>query len=176
LKLEVFAYCSCGEELGEKTKFCAKCGRNVMEIIKKTGEADKKMKETFTCSCGEIFSSKSKFCLSCGSKVQKPSEIKCSCGETITPGKKFCALCGSPVADKKEEDIISVFKPQKEKKGSITCYVCNSDLPYDSLFCPDCGTKLENKNKAKMREKACHKCNSKLPYDALFCPDCGIKF
>lgn len=89
-KQTVFAYCPCGVDLSEKTKFCAGCGRNVEDIIKKARE------ETFKCSCGESLSGNSKFCASCGSKVDASrgeatlSMCKCSCGETIAPEKKFC--------------------------------------------------------------------------------------
>lgn len=162
-KQTAFAYCPCGEHLSEKTKFCAGCGKNVEDIVRKTREESEKLK----CLCGEILTGKSKFCPTCGRKVentpvQKQLEVKCSCGETIMRGKKFCGNCGSTVNE--------ISKPPEI--DFIICPQCNSKLPEGSLFCPDCRSKL-----SKISEKlTCYNCKVELPEGSLFCPDCGTRF
>lgn len=71
---------SCGEDVPIGSKFCPKCGSNIVE-------------STITCECGASVSASSKFCPNCG----KPMNVvkKCpKCGSDITAGSAFCSECG----------------------------------------------------------------------------------
>lgn len=66
----------CKAEVEENQKFCAQCGKKIVEVCEKCGAAIKK---------GQ------KFCPECGLE----QIIKCpKCGEELDNGQKFCANCG----------------------------------------------------------------------------------
>jgi len=54
----------------------------------------------------------------------------------------------------------------------MQCTNCKSELLATAKFCPECGKKVENKEK-KCPNKVCNRMG--LPEAALFCPDCGAK-
>jgi len=49
-----------------------------------------------------------------------------------------------------------------------TCAKCESPLPGNVKFCPECGEKVIVATK-------CTECNAKLSPTAKFCPECGAK-
>lgn len=85
---------------------------------------------------------------------------------------------------------------QPQQTAKITCPNCNSEVPENSKFCLECGTKIEllnenevicpacgkktNKGKFCMECGAsliakCTKCGAELPNGAKFCLECGEK-
>lgn len=51
----------------------------------------------------------------------------------------------------------------------MICPNCKSNIPDDSKFCPDCGTKVA-------KNEVCPHCGAEnLPKDSMFCPECGCK-
>ena len=85
---------------------------------------------------------------------------------------------------------------QSQQTAKITCPNCNSEVPENSKFCLECGTKIEllnenevicpvcgkktNKGKFCMECGAplvakCAKCDAELPSGAKFCLECGEK-
>lgn len=52
----------------------------------------------------------------------------------------------------------------------MKCQFCNNEIPNDSLFCPECGQKL---NVSILEPNSCSICGTPLENDAMFCPECG---
>lgn len=50
----------------------------------------------------------------------------------------------------------------------MNCSKCGMELPENTVFCTECGTKV-----AKTKQLRCKNCGTKLTKDDLFCPDCG---
>ena len=73
---------NCGNELKEGTKFCSKCGNNILEQEEK--------------NCNEILNEERQFvkeCVNCGSELKEEA--------------KFCSKCGSSVLEQKEDIDVS---------------------------------------------------------------------
>lgn len=51
------------------------------------------------------------------------------------------------------------------------CRNCNNEIPEDSVFCPECGTKVEAASNGA--GNVCANCGSPVGPDDLFCPECG---
>ena len=58
-------------------------------------------------------------------------------------------------------------------KGTKKCPSCDKDIPISSVFCGECGAKLEVP--AQAGKKFCSKCGKDMPEDGAFCTACGHK-
>jgi membrane protease subunit (stomatin/prohibitin family) len=50
--------------------------------------------------------------------------------------------------------------------GGIACPKCKTEMPPNSKFCPNCGNKMQ---------ASCPKCKADIPSGTKFCPECGEK-
>ena len=50
--------------------------------------------------------------------------------------------------------------------GGIACPKCKTEMPPNTKFCPNCGNKMQ---------ASCPKCNVDIPQGTKFCPECGEK-
>ena len=50
--------------------------------------------------------------------------------------------------------------------GGIACPKCKTEMPPNTKFCPNCGNKMQ---------ASCPKCNADIPPGTKFCPECGEK-
>lgn len=65
------------------------------------------------------------------------------------------------------------------------CQNCGKEMPDDSMFCPECGTKVEQQPVAQPvsqpqsieegATKSCENCGCQIPVDSRFCPECRTK-
>ena len=59
------------------------------------------------------------------------------------------------------------------------CQNCGKEIPNDSRFCPECGTKQESEvvQKSIQNEplKYCSNCGIQMPLDSRFCPECRAR-
>ena len=53
----------------------------------------------------------------------------------------------------------------------MKCNNCNSEIPLDAKFCPNCGSKVDED--VLKQPHTCVKCHTPMPAEALFCPNCG---
>lgn len=53
----------------------------------------------------------------------------------------------------------------------MKCNNCNSEIPLDAKFCPNCGSKVDED--VLKQPHTCVKCHTPTPAEALFCPNCG---
>ena len=68
-------------------------------------------------------------------------------------------------ADTEDEAVIGGVGKTKIK---TSCPQCNAPLAANAKFCPECGTKIQEK-------KFCAECGAILMAGAKFCPECGTK-
>lgn len=73
----------CGNDTPEQSRFCYRCGHQMVAINR--------------CpACGIDLPAEANFCMVCGTKLSET--IACSqCGETLPLGTGFCPKCGNPV-------------------------------------------------------------------------------
>lgn len=108
------------------------------------------------------------------------SEVISNLTITILPGVFTGALIGGGVGIIPEETPVEPIEPLKEeivvspdKKFGYekVCRRCSSTMPYDSMFCSQCGGTLKKMRTNRM--KYCRYCGEKLLFLGEFCPDCG---
>ena len=108
------------------------------------------------------------------------SEVISNLTITILPGVFTGALIGGGVGIIPEDTELEPIEPFKEeiffnpvtKAGyEKVCRRCSSFMPYDSIFCSQCGGTLKKKRTEMM--KFCRFCGKKLLFLGEFCPDCG---
>jgi len=68
-------------------------------------------------------------------------------------------------ADAEDEAVISSVGKTKMK---ASCPQCDAPLAANAKFCPECGTKIQEK-------KFCAECGASLNPGMKFCPECGAK-
>ena len=97
------------------------------------------------CSnCGLENGVSSSFCAGCGTRLPhtyaNDGVNRCSnCGNVVKPGNKFCGNCGAPVVQSEQATPAAA----QEKPQTRICPACGIEITEsDSLFCPECGTKL----------------------------------
>jgi RNA polymerase subunit RPABC4/transcription elongation factor Spt4 len=99
---------------------------------------------------------------------------------TILPGVFTGALIGGGVGIIPEEIEVEpiepfkeeiIFSPDMESGYEKVCRRCASSMPYDSMFCSQCGGTLKKRRTDSM--KFCRFCGKKLMFLGEFCPECG---
>jgi uncharacterized OB-fold protein len=68
-------------------------------------------------------------------------------------------------ADSEDEAVVNSVGKTKIK---ASCPQCNAPLATNTKFCPECGTKIQEK-------KFCAECGATLTPGVKFCPECGTK-
>ncbi len=112
--------------------------------------------------------------------VPAVSDIISNLTMTILPGVFTGALIGGGVGiipDETEVEPIEPLKddvrisPDKKFGYEKVCRRCAASMPYDSMFCSQCGGTLKKMRTNTM--KYCRYCGEKLHFLGEFCPDCG---
>lgn len=71
-------------------------------------------------------------------------------------------------------------KPETLNADMIICKTCAKEIPASSLFCPNCGTKVEAAEEDQAakeeapKENVCPQCGNKINPEAVFCTQCGF--
>ena len=112
--------------------------------------------------------------------VNPISEIISNITLTILPGVFVGAIVGGGVGflpeepEYKEPEAMMekpVVAPDKIVGYEKVCRRCGSQMPFDSLFCSQCGGTLKRRRSETM--KYCRYCGHRLHFLGEFCPDCG---
>lgn len=112
--------------------------------------------------------------------VPAVSDIISNLTITILPGVFTGALIGGGmgiIPDETEVDPIEPLKdevrisPDKKFGYEKVCRRCSTPMPYDSMYCSQCGGTLKKMRTTTM--KYCRYCGEKLSFLGEFCPDCG---
>lgn len=106
-------------------------------------------------------------------KAQKEEYIK-KLGETVYEAKEKGEEpdIEEILASLRETDMFikNLTNSLNDVKGIMSCGQCGSEIPRDSLFCPNCGQKVESQTKL-----ICPKCSRELELGTKFCVGCGTK-
>lgn len=119
--------------------------------------------------------------------IQCPHCMKWVCRKNCWNGKKgLCKECAPDLgvemaaaqASRSVEEVWAHAAMSEEDKKldekqwrttiRATCPNCETPLPSNVKFCPDCGTKIQT-------SQHCLECGAALTPGARFCPDCGQK-
>lgn len=75
-----------------------------------------------------------------------------------------------------KREIDQCYEEQRRIKGGVTCPACGSEVAKDSMFCNNCGAKIEKASAAvQSNVRVCPKCGAEVCEDNLFCNVCGNK-
>ena len=108
------------------------------------------------------------------------SEIISNITLTILPGLFVGAIIGGGVGFLPEEPEYQepepmvenpVIAPDKIVGYEKVCRRCGASMPFDSLFCSQCGGTLKKRRTDTM--KYCRYCGKRLHFLGEFCPECG---
>ncbi len=112
--------------------------------------------------------------------VNPISEIISNLTLTILPGIFVGAIVGGGVGFLPEELEYQepeqriekpVVAPDKVVGYEKICRRCGTSMPFDSLFCSQCGGTLKKRRAETM--KYCRYCGKRLHFLGEFCPECG---
>lgn len=112
--------------------------------------------------------------------VSSISEIISNITLTLLPGLFVGAIVGGGVGFLPDEPIYqepeqkvekTIVAPDKVVGYEKACRRCGAVMPFDSLFCSQCGGTLKKRRSETM--KYCRYCGKRLHFLGEHCPDCG---
>ncbi len=90
-----------------------------------------------------------------------------------TPLGKLC------IAARAAKERIAQYEQEIRRiKGLKRCPACGTDAPLNSIFCGECGTKIETHpetTEEMAKKQCCTGCGAQLEGDVAFCTACGQK-
>jgi hypothetical protein len=108
------------------------------------------------------------------------SELISNVTLTLLPGVFTGALVGGGIGIIPDETLVEpieplvdtvVVSPDKRTGYEKVCRRCSQLMPFDSLFCSQCGGTLKKRRTNQI--KYCRFCGNKLYFLGEHCPDCG---
>lgn len=189
---------NCESEVEQEAVFCGECGTRMEPveepdeesiICERCGAKNKKIKK-FCIICGQrldaitIKLEGGMICPSSGKRAgQLCNEGTSGClDDKETPPIKEAGELDKSAAEKTGENTawqnFTQNKAIAGEEAAITieageagqcCPICGTHLPWDAVFCSECGTKIVPQRDPLV----CPYCNTQLSFDAIYCPECG---
>lgn len=145
---------NCGAQLQEGIAFCTNCGMPVKEEMAKSVSLEKPEIQPEGVYAQPVQTAKSIPPVQpepIQEEMKNPAKNVCpNCGATLADNVRFCVQCGTEVKQpetNQEEPTIRVtpvtFAKPEEPKRSKFCIGCGAPLDADSVFCTECGKRVE---------------------------------
>ena len=145
---------NCGAQLQEGIAFCTNCGMPVKEEMAKSVSLEKPEIQP-----GGVYAQPVQTAKSIPPVQPEPIQedaknsaknVCPNCGATLADNVRFCVQCGTEVKQpetNQEEPTMRVtpvtFVKSEEPKRSKFCIGCGAPLDADSVFCTECGKRVE---------------------------------
>lgn len=145
---------NCGAQLQEGIAFCTNCGMPVKEEMAKSVSLEKPEIQPEEVYAQPVQTTKPVSPVQpepIQEEAKNPAKNVCSnCGAILADNVRFCVQCGTEVKQpetNQEEPTMRVtpvtFAKPEEPKRSKFCIGCGAPLDADSVFCTECGKRVE---------------------------------
>lgn len=145
---------NCGAQLQEGIAFCTNCGMPVKEEMAKSVSLEKPEIQPEEVYAQPVQTTKPVSPVQpepIQEEAKNPAKNVCpNCGAILADNVRFCVQCGTEVKQpetNQEEPTMRVtpvtFAKPEEPKRSKFCIGCGAPLDADSVFCTECGKRVE---------------------------------
>lgn len=145
---------NCGAQLQEGIAFCTNCGMPVKEEMAKSVSLEKPEIQPEEVYAQPVQTTKPVSPVQpepIQEEAKNPAKNVCpNCGAILADNVRFCVQCGTEVKQpetNQEEPTMRVtpvtFAKSEEPKRSKFCIGCGAPLDEDSVFCTECGKRVE---------------------------------
>ncbi|MGP6220799.1 SPFH domain-containing protein [Caldiplasma sukawensis] len=94
----------------------------------------------------------------------------------LGPGLGVGVGVGSSMGYAMSGPMMSGFSQPASGMNQRVCPKCNTQVPPNVNFCPNCGFDMRTQNQTQQVQTIkCPKCGSEVPSNSKFCPECGNK-
>ncbi len=145
----------CGEINDDEDVFCLSCGYHFQEMTEPETVISDEPSGRICPVCGTMNDPDDTFCLNCGARFEaepadKPAE------DTKNPAVENVSTEAEPLMQSinEEETAEDEIEEKTDAPEDCVCPVCNKSVPAAFSFCPYCGSRMINEEKAEEDQKS----------------------